>query len=147
MVTGWAVAYAKGWNGVMRDAVARGDVDTSALHAKVTTLDAMKARFSAEPSFRFNDDGRRVRDPSGRWELNTDGGSCLQITDAASAGVDHVFGYVHVRGATCVFADGGSTLCVRRDEGWRIDYETFDLERRITLQQFHEDTGKPRPST
>jgi hypothetical protein len=146
-VTGWTLGYRSGWNSVMRGAVARGDVDTSALRSKVTALDAMKARFAAEPGFTFNDDGTRVRDPSGRWELFADGARGLQIADAALPGVDHVYGYVRVDGATCVFADGGSTLCVRRDEGWRIGYETFDLERRITLQEFHEETGRPRPST
>ena len=128
----------------MRNAVARGDVDTSALRAKVTTLEAMKARFAAEPGFVLPADGTPVADPSRRWEVATDEHGTLNV---GRAGTPLNFASLDVRGATCVFADGGSTLCVRRADEWRITYETFDLERRISLQVFHEETGKPRPST
>ena len=128
----------------MRGAVERGQVDTSALRAKVTSLDAMKARFAAEPGLTFPADGSRVADPSRRWEAAVDEHGSLNV---GRAGAPLNFACRAVRGAPCVFADGGSTLCTRRDDGWRIEYETFDLERRITLQRFHEDTGKPRPST
>jgi len=144
MVSGWAVAYMKGWNAVMRGAVERGQVDTSALRAKVTSLDAVKARFDAGQGFFLPADGSRVADPSRRWEAALDAHGTLNV---GRAGAPLNFAFIDVRGATCLFADGGSTLCTRRDDGWRIEYETFDLERRITLQRFHEDTGKPRPST
>jgi hypothetical protein len=134
-----------GWNAVMRSAVARGEVDTTALRAKVTSLEGAKARFGAEPGFSFPADGSRVADPSGRWEAAVDECGTLNVGKAGAADLN--WASIDVRGATCVFADGGSTLCVRRADEWRIEYETFDLERRITLQEFHEDTGKPRPST
>jgi hypothetical protein len=144
-VTGWTLAYRSGWNAVMRGAVASGRVDTSAMRAKVTTLDAMKARFAAEPGVVLPADGSRVTAPSGRWVVALDEHGSLGVGRADAPALD--WAMVDVRDATCVFADGGSTLCVRREDAWRIEYETFDLERRITLQQFYEDTGKPRPST
>ena len=129
----------------MRGAVARGEVDTSAMRAKVTSLEAMKARFAAEPGFAFPADGTRVPDPSGRWDCRMDDGGSLEVGNAGAADLN--WGSLDVGGATCVFADGGSTLCVRRADEWRITYETYDIERRISLQEFHEDTGKPRPQT
>lgn len=145
MVSGWAVAYAKGWNAVVRAAAARGETDAKSLRHKVTTLDAMKARFAAEPGFALAADGTRVGDPSGRWEVaSTEYGWLL----AGKAGAEQLNNTVgEVRDATCVFADGGSTLCVRRDDGWQVTYATFDLDRRASLQTFREDKGKPRPST
>ena len=139
-VTGWTLGYRCGWNAVMRSAVARGDVDTSALRAKVTTLDAMKARFAAEPGFTFAADGSRVTDPSRRWVVALDPNGSVSVGKANAPALD--WALIELRGAKCVFADGGSTLCVRREDAWGVEYETFDLERRITLQEFQEDTGK-----
>ena len=144
-MTGWAVAYAAGWNAVVRAAAARGETDAQSLRHKVTTLDAMKARFAAEPGFTFAADGTRVLDPSGRWEMAAADYGSLVAAKAGAEGLNWTS--ARVGDATCVFADGGSTLCIRRDEGWQVTYATFDLERRASLQEFREESGKPRPST
>jgi len=145
MVTGWAVAYEKGWNAVVRAAAARGETDAVSLRRKVTTLDAMKARFESDAGFEIPRDGGRARDPSGRWELAADEFGDLRVGDAGATELDRA--WVRIDGARCLFADDDSTLWIRFAGEWNVSWVTVDLPRRAVLQRFHESTGKPRPAT
>lgn len=142
VANGWRIAYVKGWNDVVRAAAARGETDAVSLRGKVTTLDAMKARFAADPGFVLPADGARVR--LARWDLFAEEHGYLNIARPGEKDGDWTF--VSVRDARCVPADGGSTLCLRNDEGWRVVYRTFDLELRIELQTFEDRVGEPPAS-
>lgn len=130
---------------MVRAAAARGETDAVSLRRKVTTLDAMKARFAAEPGFELPADGSRVLDPAGRWAFAMDADGHLLAGAADAAALD--WSRVRVRGDRCLFADDGTTLWIRGADEWNVSWKTFDLPRRIALQSFVEDTGKPRPAT
>ena len=142
MSTGWAVAYANGWNQVVRAAAARGELDSVSLRHKVRTLDGVKAAFGADAGSPLAKDAA-VSGPDGRFEVRAQG-SYIEVRRADREGWETTF--VDAQDARVLFVDGGTTLLLRESGSWQDCFTSVDLPSRRMLQRWTEQTG-PAPST
>jgi hypothetical protein len=134
-----AVAYRDAYNDATLAALHGGRLDPHLLGHKVTTAEAVAARFAAEDGFPLEPGGPAAAVPGGRFSIEVaprnnqgDQRPYLFVLDAGDGERREL--HWHEAGSRGLLDHDGTTLLLRSGATGRI--RTFDLPRRLELQQF-----------
>lgn len=146
LVSDHEIGYRDGWNGVVRAAVERGDLDRVSLRHKARSEERVRAAFAADPGVELSP-GRPLRDASGRFEIAI----CDSRVVVPTSGPDRPSDLWVSDGVVprVLFADGGTTALVRCEDATWDRVATLDLPSGRLLQEWSQRRGDapacPRP--